>query len=125
MSEKHTPGTWEYHQRSDIPWALAEAQKAADYLIAAGKHHVAEVFQFRERGYEDLATATANARRICECVNALEGIPDPAAFLAAVRELREAADTLTPLTGGNVRQRAVRAALNSPALAALGENDAE
>ena len=34
----------------------------------------------------------ANARRIVACVNALAGIPDPAAFVQAARGMREAAE---------------------------------
>lgn len=36
----------------------------------------------------------ANARRIVDCVNALAGIPDPAAFVQAARGMREALESI-------------------------------
>ena len=47
--------------------------------------------------------ADLNAQRICTCVNALEGIDDPAAFRAAYRELQEAAvSIIVDMTDGGL-----------------------
>ena len=40
----------------------------------------------------EASRTTANARRIVDCVNAMQGIPDPAAYVAAMGEVIEAAE---------------------------------
>lgn len=42
----------------------------------------------------DTARVEANARRIVDCVNALAGIPDPSAYIAAARGMREALEAI-------------------------------
>jgi hypothetical protein len=62
---KHTPTPWELH--ASIPGLIN------------GPNHTAivETHDINEE---------ANAARIVQCVNACEGIEDPAAFVAAIRE---------------------------------------
>ena len=43
----------------------------------------------------DTARVEANARRIVDCVNAFAGIPDPSAYIAAARGMREALELLS------------------------------
>lgn len=53
----------------------------------------------------------ANARRIVDCVNALAGIPDPAAFVEAARGMAEAADGA--ITGNLIALEKLRSALTA------------
>jgi hypothetical protein len=65
----HTPGPWVVLKRPGYCWDIGPANGP---LVAF--------------------CLDTDAERIVECVNACEGIADPAAFVAAVRELREAAE---------------------------------
>ena len=64
----HTPGPWTIHAP-----AIFNARQIEDRFIAAGKEHVAEVFQYRnhEKVHAD-GTALANARLIAAAPDLLE-----------------------------------------------------
>lgn len=68
---KHTPTPWHLHKRTEIICNLEDPMNgpiaATDYLGESERD-------------------AANAARIVQCVNACEGIEDPAALIAAVRE---------------------------------------
>lgn len=101
----HTPG----------PWAAVDERDGGvlAFRIASSKgtDAVAHVV-----GYTDVEgndpTTEANAARIVQCVNALEGVADPAAVLAEVRAaLTDARDRLAGMTGVPDPLPRVRAAL--------------
>lgn len=65
---KHTPG----------PWAI---QRPLDKIVVATSNGVAAEVKFNNR--------EANAARIVECVNALEGVENPARAIELAREQLE------------------------------------
>ena len=71
---EHTKEPWAF-----VPWHIEEGPSAVrapeGWLICT-------------------TSSDANARRIVACVNALAGIPDPAAFVQAARGMREALESL-------------------------------
>jgi hypothetical protein len=71
----HTPGPWEADGGDTSTW-WAVTLPTGGYVIA----------DLSESSYSADQDA-ANARRIVACVNACEGIDDPAAALAEVREV--------------------------------------
>lgn len=68
------------------PWELDTHPR--DVISASGK------FIARAQGRFGDDAADANARRIVACVNALAGIPDPAAFVKAARALADDVDCM-------------------------------
>lgn len=70
---KHTP----------TPWRIAEAAagRFPEYPIVGADRHTVAVLKIYA-----LDQHNGNAARIVQCVNACEGIEDPTAFIAAVRE---------------------------------------
>lgn len=80
-SVSYTPG----------PWVVADGVNADEPVIRAQDVTVAVCCAFDE------GEAEANAARIAACLNALDGIDDPAAALAEVRRLLF--DALDPSNG--------------------------
>ena len=80
---KHTPGPWRV---SDEPGTIS----------APGKPSVCEMGSVaRSTGrFTWNAEDRANQARIVACVNAMEGIKDPEAFVADAREVPEAVEAL-------------------------------
>lgn len=83
----HTKEPWVVHleKRAIVP--IADAGKIIP--IASGTPsldaaHTIALFRDPDATMSEDETY-ANAFRLCECVNALAGIPDPAAFVAAAR----------------------------------------
>jgi hypothetical protein len=75
---KHTPGPWQTDNMG----------------LGLGHIRSSDPNDQRMIAYAQASPTDANAARIVACVNALEGIEDPAAFVAAVRELVEAARSI-------------------------------
>lgn len=91
---KHTPEPWRAEMNS-VYW---EFQDTYGDLIgdtcassASEPHHGCS-----------LALGEANANRLVACVNALAGVPDPAAFVAAARELADASTNYEQASFGTV-----------------------
>jgi ribosomal protein S13 len=72
MSTKHTPEPWEIRE--------PELQMNMVFIHAAKQGFQITSFLNLERG-------RADAQRVVSCVNAMAGIPDPAAFMEVVRHL--------------------------------------
>ena len=73
------------------PWSLAiptGGKPDRGICISCPDGALATIHRESDSYFAD-PTGTANGHRIVACVNALAGIADPAAFMAAVRELRE------------------------------------
>ena len=70
MKTKHTPGPW----RSSI-WGGSEFQRGCVETLAEPVKVVCDIAKFP---YAEMTEQDANARRIVACVNACEGIDDPA-----------------------------------------------
>ena len=82
MEKKHTPE----------PWSWGFEDKSVIYIQGPGEHedHVlwSEICPACQRsGSRCTAPSDANAERIIDCVNALAGVDDPAAFVEAVGAL--------------------------------------
>lgn len=74
MESKHTPGPWETSVGAGNWWSIC---------APGGGDMIADL---SDSGFGCDVDA-ANANRIVQCVNACEGIDDPAAALAAARRL--------------------------------------
>ena len=81
---EHTKEPWEV-QPSHEDGALFIIGSNLGGLVGAAHGWPTEI----ESG--DYSRIEANARRIVSCVNAMQGIPDPAAFVAAFDAMQEAA----------------------------------
>lgn len=69
---KHTPEPFYTDSDRDVSFIYSGMEK---------------VCQFFDRDEDDFDNKDANAKRIVECVNAMEGIKDPAEFMEVVKQL--------------------------------------
>ena len=97
----HTPAPW--HHSADLPHHGCRLIHAADgYLVA-------DAGRITKRTGDEM---DSNARRIVECVNACEGMADPAVEIAALRAAQdEALGLRIALVDAQKRIASLRAAL--------------
>ncbi len=76
---EHTPGPWEWHWDDASLLVLHGADILEDHVLACSPCKACQKHNGRCLGPNE-----ANAARIVECVNAMEGIEDPAKFVADV-----------------------------------------
>lgn len=69
---KHTPTPWHYDDE--------DLREHAQMILGPVGQNLMETFQMDRPG-----ECEANAKRVVECVNAFEGIQDPALYMLAVR----------------------------------------
>jgi hypothetical protein len=83
--QKHTPEPWEYWNERSGEENTFNIQCVRGDIVAICDDH------WDRRGDD---TNEANAARIVACVNALDGIPDPAAFVERARAVEAERDEL-------------------------------
>ena len=120
---KHTPEPWVVDDGIDCPENMAD-----EILRNAGEENEWVAVGIEdEEGY---ASSVAychpnNSQRIVECVNAMAGIEDPTAFVAAVRKILEGA--CEAFTDGEAEGVSVRSEIDHRYLkqvrTAMGENN--
>jgi hypothetical protein len=79
MSTKHTPEPW-----------YTDSDRFVDFIYSDRE----KVCQFHNREKDDFDNKVANAKRIVDCVNAMEGIEDPMEFVRKAQEMREALELI-------------------------------
>lgn len=84
--QKHTPAPWMVD-----PTFKSEVQTHEDKTISScwHEHAVGKTITLNDVLACPIEESAANAARIVACVNALEGIDDPAAFMRVVNQLCE------------------------------------
>jgi phosphoglycolate phosphatase-like HAD superfamily hydrolase len=81
METKHTPEPWDYELGHDMKYQQPIAKICNRQYV-----EIVTVWSRRPDGF-DIEAASATAKRIVECVNAFEGIENPAEFMQVVRIL--------------------------------------
>lgn len=117
----HTPEPWHLHPKDRYPRTIC-------VLIDGREVQISEANIPRIDVEDAVEMANANAARIVACVNALAGVPDPAAFVKAARELVTAgsiaASRLDSLGCGSKDPHAVAWHLTTKAITAFRAADA-
>lgn len=99
---KHTPEPWRQGgSESDAVSKFAHASQVVGEL--SGSSYILASFNFN---FSELAIA--NAGRAVACVNAMAGIPDPAAFVERAKRMEDALVNIREYWNGSANERAMQ-----------------